>query len=1030
MNLTQLAFRYQRVVFMLLTLLIVYGAYSYFTLPAREDPEITIREATVTTRFPGLSPERMELLITRTLEEYIRRIPEIKKITSSSLTGLSVIHVEIQDRYFDLDTIWTDLRNKVEEAALELPAGTQTPQVNDEFGGVSVITLALTANGYTFGEMFDIAKVVRDRLYQVKGTKKIELYGVQPERIYLETTNARMAQFGVTPNELYNILEAQNIILPGGEIDTGESAFMIEPTGNFESVADIENLLIGIPGVQYSVPLKDLLTVKRAPIDPPFQTAYFNGIPAIMLGISMLSAENVLSYAPRMKAKIEQIQQTLPVGYTLNIATYQADQVAKTVYGVSTSVLQTLAIVLAVVMLFLGIRTGLIVGTIVPVTMLVTLAIMNFTGMTLERMSLATLIISLGLLVDNGIVIAEDFKRRLEQGIDRITALTEGGRELAFPLLTSSLTTILVFMPLMLAEHVAGEYTRSISLVILIALLSSWFLALTVTPILCYHFLKVSSKSSAEETAAESTEQQGWITNGYKNLLIGFLRFRALFVLMIGGVLVAGIIAATYVPEQFFPDSDRTQLLVYTQLPADTSMRTNDQRMQEVFTWLQNKEMFPQIQSFAGYVGFGGPRFVLSLSPEDPADNIGFIVLNVATQAEVGELMQTLREQFPHAFPDMFVRIKRMFLGPSESGKIEVRISGPDRDVLYNRAKLVEAVFRETPGMLDVYNDWQNRVVKIKVNIDQQRARRVGITSRDVASVLQSYFSGNVASDFREDDDIIPIVFRADDQERFNLDRVLTLNVYSSTQNISVPLFQIADFEASNEYARIEHRDLFRTITIEAKHEWLPVADILKAVTPGVEKAMADLPPNHEWLFGGVLEDSNEAQAALMAYVPLCVGLIILLLILQFNSYRKPLIILLTIPLAMVGAFFGLLITQSFMGFMVTLGLYSLAGIIINNAIVLIDRIDIELAAGREPFDAVISACVQRLRPIVMTTITTVLGLLPLILSRDPLFYGMSNAIAFGLGLGTLLTLGFVPVLYSFFYRVKIPRRQRPVEKV
>ncbi|MEM9315575.1 MAG: efflux RND transporter permease subunit [Pseudomonadota bacterium] len=501
MNITEIAFRYRKLIFMMLAALLVVGVISYFTLPAREDPQITIREALVITQYPGLNPERVEDLITRKLERAIRQIPEVEEIRSTSSTGRSVIHVEILDRYDDLEPIWQNLRNKVSEAHESLPEGTHPSRVNDEFGDVSMVTLALTAPGHELSLMYDMAKHIRDLLYTVAGTKKIELMGVQEERIILEISNARLSQVGIGPIELAEILRTQNIIQPGGAIDTGARSYVVEPTGNFESVDDIGQTLISLPGGNDVLPLADIVSITRAYVDPPFQPAYFNGRQAIMFSVSMLDGYNALEFSPRVKAQVRAIQETLPAGMFLDIATYQADQVANTVHGVSVSVLQTLLIVLIVVMIFLGVRTGLIVGAIVPFVMLATLALMNVFGLELERMSLATLIISLGLLVDNGIVIAEDFKRRLEDGQSREDALRAGGGEMAVPLLISSLTTILVFLPLMLAQHAAGEYTRTISLVIMISLLTSWVLALCVTPTLCYYFLVIDSNSRSPHAA-------------------------------------------------------------------------------------------------------------------------------------------------------------------------------------------------------------------------------------------------------------------------------------------------------------------------------------------------------------------------------------------------------------------------------------------------------------------------------------------------------------------------------------------------
>lgn len=1015
MNLTETAFKHQKSVLMIVAILLINGIIAYFTLPAREDPSITIREAVVSTAYPGMSPQRVELLITKTLEEEIRKIPEVEKLRSSSSTGLSVIHVEISDRYFNLDDIWQNLRNKVNQAQAALPEGTRSSHVNDEFGDVSVLTLALTGDGYDLGQMFDIAKHTRDTLYGVAGTKKIELLGVQDERIYLETSNARLAQLGISPTALMTALQTQNIISSGGQIDTGLRSFIIEPTGNFNSLEQLGETYITIPGREESIALSDIATLKRDYVDPPDNPAYFNSEQAIVFAISMLPDYNILEFAPRLKHAIGQLQASLPIGYELHIATYQADQVRKTIQGVSINVLQTLSIVLVVVILFLGIRTGLIVGTIVPFVMLATLSIMQFSGITLERMSLATLIIALGLLVDNGIVIAEDFKRRLEQGQQRYQAMCQGGKELAVPLFSSSVTTILFFLPLMLAQHVAGEYTRSISLVILITLMTSWVLALAVTPILCYHFIKIKPGSS------NASQRVGRITQRYKTFLQAILAHKMVFMLVLCGLFVLAILAMKMVPKQFFPDSDRSQLLVNVDLPNGTSERQTNLQIKQIMQWLDNDSGYDFIESHSAYVGFSGPRFVLSLTPEDPAENKGFLVLNIAPAQDMGQLTLRLDRDLEQRFPNISVRAKKMFLGPSDSNTIKIQVKGPDKDVIYQKSKQIMQLLTQVPNTRDIRNDWENLTAKIEVRVDQQRARRAAVTSQDIANSLQAYFSGAEVTEFREEDDIIPIMFRASDAERHNLDRLRTLNVFSHATGKAVPLFQVAEFAPVNQYSIIQREDMFRTVSVEARNNDIAAEDLKTLIDDDIQALGADLPLNHHIEYDGVVVQSREAQAALSASMPLVLGLILILLVMQFNSFRRALIIVLTMPLSFIGAVLGLTLMHAPFGFMVTLGLYSLAGIIINNAIVLIDRIDIERSEGASDYDAVVNACITRLRPIAMTTITTVMGLLPLILGRDPLFYGMANVIAFGLTVGTVLTLGVVPVLYCALFKVQRP---------
>jgi multidrug efflux pump subunit AcrB len=967
MNLTKIAFTYRKSILMVLALLLINGVFAYLTLPAQENPTITIRKAIVTTSYPGMAPERVEQLITRAIEKEIRKIPEVEKLTSTSMTGQSVIHVEIYDRYFNLDNIWQDLRNKVKQAQMNLPEGTRPPFVNDSFGDVSVVTLALTADGFNLGEMYDISKHIRDNLYSVSGTKKVDIIGAQAERIYLEVKTAKLAQLGISPRSIISELQNQNIISPGGQIDTGLRSIVVEPTGNFSSLEEIGNTHISITGTDDTIALKDIVNLRQGYIDPPDKPAYFNGKPAIMFAVSMLEKYNLLEYAPRVKNMVSQIENTLPIGYKINVATYQADQVQKSIQGVSINVIQTLVIVLLVVIYFLGLRTGLIVGSIVPFVMLTTLAIMQFTGMTLEKMSLATLIIALGLLVDNGIVIAEDFKRRIEQGIDRFDAMCQGGKELAMPLLSSSVTTILFFLPLMLAEHVAGEFTRSVSLVILITLMTSWVLALCVTPTLCYFFIKV--ENNGDKAVDKPTENSTKFYQVYEKFLHWVLAHKALFMAMMVITLIVSLSGFGLLKKQFFPDSDRTQVMMYIDLPNGTSARETNRQMHDVFTWLDDKTHFPEITNYSGYSGFNGPRFVLTLNPEDPANNKGFVVINV-------------------------------------------------KDILYEKAKEIMAVLQAVPYTKNVRTDWENRIVKMQVKIDQHRARRAGVTSSDVATALQGYFSGANVTEYRDGDDIIPVVFRAEEEERFNLDRLRTVSIFSNQSGLSVPLFQVADFIPVNQYAKIQRENMFTTITIEASNTEMTAEDLKVIIDADIETLKADLPVNHLIEYDGVIVQSKEAQQALGASMPMVIGLVLVLLVMQFNSFRRASIIVLTIPLSLIGTVVGLLVMSAPFGFMVTLGIYSLAGIIINNAIVLIDRIEIERKESENDYQAIVNACLTRLRPITMTTVTTIMGLLPLLMDSMSMFYGMATVLAFGLGVGTILTLAVVPVLYASFFKV------------
>lgn len=1024
MNLSQLAYRYRPVVFLATAVMVLYGVFSYFSLPTREDPEITIREAVISTSFPGLPAEQVEENITKPLEASVRQVGEVEDIKSTSMRGRSLIHVQIQDRFFNLDQIWDEVRERIDAARPELPAGTGAPYLNDDYGDVAVVTAALTSDVFSPAEQLEMAEHIRSAIYGIEGTEKVELLGVQPQRIFINLPETRMAELGLSPGALAGQLQSRNVMPPAGVIESGAQRFALQVSGEYPDIETLRQAEIQLPDGG-TLRLGDLGKVERGYVDPVDKPAYFNGKQAIVFAISMLDGYSVLDYGQAVKATLDDIRPTLPAGYKLQIMTFQADQVANAVYGVTNNVIQTLLIVLAVVVLFLGLRTGLIVGSIIPTVMLVTLAVMGFMDMTLQRMSLATLVIALGLLVDNAIVVAEDFKTRLEAGATRDEALQQTGGELAVPLLSSTLTTILVFMPLMLAEHVSGEYTRSISIVIAISLLASWLLSLTVTPALCHRFLKLpAAKPEAREEdtpspASLSDRLFRTMSNRYEQRLRSILRHRPLFLGIMVLALVGGIALMQVLPKKFFPDSDRSQVLVYIDFPSDIAPSEADHQIQTISGALSDDPALKQdVTSVAAYAGFGGPRFVLSLKPIDPAPNKGFMVLNVADRDQVDHVIAETRTLLASRFPEVYPQITKMFLGPSDSTLLTIQVKGPDRAVLFSAASRVEDLLKSLPGSRDVRQSWEARIPSLKIEVDQAQARSAGVTSEDIARSLRGAIDGYHLSDYREGDNIIPIVLRYEEEERSSLQRLKSLTVYPlENPGQGVPLNQVARVELSNGYYRIDRENLVRTIAIEGRNAGLTAEDLVPKVKPALDELEATLPPGHWIEFDGVVTQSAEGKAALSANLPICLGVIFILLVAQFNSFKRPLLIVATIPLVIVGVALGLLATQANFGFMVLLGIYSLAGIIINNAIVLIDRIDID---RRDPAlsmnEAVIQASVRRLRPIVMSTVTTILGFLPLIIGHDALFYGMAGAMAFGLALGTVMSLGVVPVLYTYFF--------------
>ncbi len=1012
--LTQFALDNRMACLLAVLVIMLAGPVSFQSHPSREDPAITIRSAVVTAQFPGMSPERIENLITKKLEEKVREMPEVDSIVSISSTGNTTIKIELHDRYFNIAPIWQDLRNKMKDVAGDLPDGTLGPFVNDDYGNVAMATIAITAEGFSLAEMRTTARALRDRLYSVKGVSKIELFGVEPERIFVEFSNARLAQLGLSPQSLVDTLQQQNIVLPGGKVEAGKVSFSIEPTGNFEAVSEIGAVPIELPNdTGQVVYLRDFATISRSYVDPPKAPAFFNGKPAIVLGVSMVDQFDALAFGEAMGKRITELENTLPIGFTLSLATFQPADISNALNGVMSNLYQTIAIVLVVVMVFLGWRLGLIVGIMVPLTMLLSILVMRYMGIELERMSLASLIIGLGLLVDNGIVVAEEISIRLSIGMDRREAVISTGQDLALPLLSSSLTTILAFMPLMLAENTAGEYTRSLSLVIAIALLGSWLLAMTITPLCCYWFAKTP------EPIDEKTAYSSRFFDTYRSILTTVLGHRLISLGVVLASLVGGLWLFQFVPKIFFPASERAQFQVYLDLQVGVNTHATLESTARFNKWINDRKLNPEVTSTVSYVASGGPRFFLSLNPNDPDPHRVFVLVNTTGPEANGVLINRVRQHLLAQFPEVRGEVKPLSMGPGEAGLLQFRIYGPETGKLAELNEALQSAIREIPGTRDLKDDWENRTIKVMVKVDQARARRVGLSSQTIAQALNAALSGTAVTDYREGDTAIPVVLRAVEEDRANLDRIRTLSIMS-TSGEAIPLLQVADFSGEPQFSQIRRRNLERAITVSVKHASMTATEFYAVLKPAVDKIV--LPADYRIEPAGEIKDSGEAQSALFANMPLALALILFILVLQFKGYRKPAIILSVIPLTLIGVSISLLIAPgAVFGFMAMMGLLSLAGIIINNAIVLIDRIDTELERGATPADAIVEASVKRLRPILMTTLTTILGLAPIIVSGDVLFYDLAIVVAGGLAAGTLLTLGVVPVLFSLFYRVEHP---------
>ncbi|MEO1956362.1 MAG: efflux RND transporter permease subunit [Methylophilaceae bacterium] len=1018
-SITRFAIDNSRLVVISVVMIVFGGIYLYQDFPRLEDPSIIIREAVISAQFPGMPPERIERLITRPIEEKIRTIGEVDEIKRSrSKFGEMLTHVTIRDEVpsADLPAVWKLIRNRMADLKPQLPQGTIGPVVNDEVGDTAVAIIALWSEGFTMAEIYEVARNARQLLSTLPGTKKVTLRGVQDERIYLNVTNAKMAQYDIEPNAISSTLTSQNVILPSGKVNVGGVEFIIEPSGRFNDYQEIGEVLIPV-GDGKVVPLEDIATIEKGYVDPPNKPVYYNGKPAVILSVFILKQVNAVSYGERLTDKLHEIEQALPWGYVFEYATYQPELIQTSVDNMVMNVVETVIIVLIVVVAFLGLRTGLIVGSFVPLVMLFGVVMMSVFEIEMQRMSLATMIIALGMLVDNGIVTAEDIRTRMEYGTPRRDAVLQAGETLMIPLLTSTLTTVFAFLPMILMEGSTGDYTKSLGQVVAILLLGSWFFSMFVTPVSCFWFMKVEVNSQQGESE-EIDPYQSRFYQIYRELLQNALRHR--LIILVGAFLALSLAfyGFTFVPQTFFPGGDRNQYLIYMDMPAGTRIEQNDGVVRGINQWLTNKKVNPEITSSVAFVGDGGPRFFLSLSPEDPESYNSFFIVNTENGEQVEGLVNRTRQHLLDKFPEVRGRVKSMWLGASEPGLFEVRFSGPDMVVLQNHAEHLMQALRQIPGALDIKQDWDNPVIKMQVEVDQARARRAGVSSQQVADILEAFLYGKRLTNFWAGDVEVPVVARGVKEERTSLSDLNDLNIFSKQNPKGVPLSQIAGIKGVGEYSKIMRHNQARTISVSTKSSEMTAIEVLAAVTPILESM--DYPEFHRWELGGELGDSAKAQKKLTKWFPVCFLMIIVLLVWQFNSFRRAGIVLITIPLILIGAVIGLLVMQADFGFMVILGLLSLAGTIINNGIVMIDRVETLREEGASPYDAVIGSAISRFRPILLSVITTVLGLLPLILSQDPLFYGMACVMAFGLLVGTVFTLGIIPILYTLFFRVKI----------
>ena len=1023
MNLTRIALDNSRVTIVALLVVGVLGLAGYRTMPRDSMPPFTIRAASVVTGFPGAGPERIESLITSRIEEVAQELPELKAVTSESLTGLSVVVVELEQGVppGELQAVWDRLRRKIDNIRPDLPEGTYGPEVKDDgIGVVYGIVIGLTGDGFTFAELEEFAKRLRDDLIKLPGASEVKISGIQDERIYLQFNDARMAELGLSAQKIRNNIAATNIVFPGGEVSLEDERLVLEPTGSYADLDDLSRTLIPV-GEGGRVYLGDITRIVREYETPMRRLVRINGQPGLSLSVALGEGANIIELGREVDRLVALHRARAPLGVAFNRVASQDFEVEKSVANFTSNLLQGVAVVLVAMLLFLGLRTGLVVASLIPMTIVATLFVMGLLDIGLNQVSLAALIMALGMLVDNAIVVSEAIVVKMERGTEAREAAIESARELAVPLLVSSLTTSAAFLSFFLAPSIMGEMMGPLFSVITIALLASWLLSLTMVTLLASFFIRVKQQAARSGKSNVIERLNGY----YEELLFKALQRPWSFTAIIAGLFVVSLLGFGFLPFIFFPDSQRNLLTLNLSLPLGTRIETTTARVQMLESYIADSLLVsPQrprgVTDWAAFIGEGPPSYDLGYQPGEGSPGSAHLLLNTSSGEDNQWIIDRLDGFSFRSFPDAEARVSRLS-GGSGGSDVAVRITGPDPDGLFAIAERIKQRLNGMTGTKNIGDDWGPKIKKVVVDIDQSKTRNAGLTNQDIALSLQAALAGFDMGAFREGDQSIPIVLRHESSQEVDVRQLESLNIFAQGSGKNVPLGQVAQVVPQWQLPRIKRRDLNRTMTVTCDAgSGFTAKDVTDALVPWLEEDSRSWKQGYRYELGGESEESGDAMGAVISKLPLSAFIILGLLILQFNSIRKTFIVLSTIPLGLIGVVAGLLVFGSFFGFFAFLGLISLAGIVINNAIVLLDRIQIEQErSGRASVDAIVAAAQQRFRPILLTTCTTTLGLVPLYFGGGLMWEPMAVAIMVGLLFATVITLLFVPVLYKILFGVR-----------
>ncbi|PPD12994.1 MAG: multidrug transporter AcrB [Methylophilus sp.] len=1014
-NLSTWALKNQALVLYFIILTLLAGVFAYTHLGQSEDPPFTFKVMLIRSSWPGASAQEVEQQVTDKIEKKLQEIPSIDYTSSYSRPGESVVFIVIRDNTFSekIPELWYQVRKKIGDIRHTFPSDLQSLTFNDEFSDVYGTMYAITADGLNPQQLKRQAEWVRARLLKLPDVEKVDLFGEQPQKIIIEISNQKLTSLGISPAQLAQMLQQQNSVIGSGTFDAGPERIRLDVSGRLQTLEELRQF--PIRAGNQNLTLGEIATIKRGYANPPAQRIHFNGQSALLIGVSMQQGGDVIALGKAMQQTITSVQKQLPVGVNLQLVTSQPDIVQHSVQDFVRSLSEALIIVLAVSLLSLGWRTGIVVAVAIPIVLAGTFLLMDWLDIGLHKISLGALILALGLLVDDAIIAVEMMAAKMEQGWERMQAASFAFTSTAMPMLTGTLVTVAGFLPIATAVSSTGEYTRSIFQVSAIALSLSWVAAVIVIPFLGYHLLPDAKTHHSE--ASTHNHASIYETSFYRRLqstVAWCVQYKGSVIIATIALFVVAMLSFGKVQQQFFPDSTRLEIIVDLRLAENASDQSTDAAVKKLEQWLQGwQRSHGDLQNVVSYVGSGAPRYYLPLDVQLPHRAFGQLVILTNSLEQREALRNDLLTLFEHDFPQLRAAVLRLENGPPVGFPVQFRVDGQNLQAIREVAHKIADAMRANPNLRNVQLGWEEPSKVIHVDIDQHKARLLGVSSPDIAQLLNTQYFEQVVSEFREGNERIDLVMRSTQEEHTKLSQLAQLTVLSQ-RGERVPLAQIANIHYSFEEGVIWRRNRVPSLTVRAHLRGNMQAPVVSTqIQQAIQPILKQLPAGVTVETGGAIEESAKGASSVAKGVPLFLAAVFTLLMLQLRSISNVLLVVLTAPLGMIGITFALLIFNMPFGFVAMLGSIALSGMIMRNSVILVDQIKQDIAEGASLEQAVVQSTVRRFRPIVLTAAAAILAMIPL--TRSVFFGPMAVAIMGGLAVATILTILFVPALYTFW---------------